>query len=378
MNELAKTESADAPAEAAAADSTASAPQTPAPAAPAKPARSWSGALALLIALGAAAGTGYLWWTLQQDQGAAASRVTELGTAVASSDQQLASLRQQLESQAKAGDQLTRDMGGLEERLASQRRQLDELPLRLSRLEQALDELPGIASQSRAAWLLAEAEYYLRIANAQLQLARNPDVALRALELGDEKLRDVADPGLTPVRARLADEMTALRALPRPDTEGLVLAIGSLAQGLDDLPLSRQAPERYGQAGAADREASGWQRAWARIREALLGLVRIKKTDEQVTPLRTPAEESLLLRRMESTLELARLALLQGNGELYRGLLDDVKAELRRHFDTDAPAVRAAINELTDLARTELPDELPDISGSLDLLQRLGREATAP
>ncbi len=375
MNELAKTESADAPAETPAAEAATSAN---APPAAGKPGRSWPGVLALLIALGAASGTGYLWWTLQQDQGAAASRVTDLGSAVADSSQQLATLREQLAAQAQTGDQLTRDVGGLEERLASQRRQLDELPLRLSRLEQALDELPGIASQSRAAWLLAEAEYYLRIANAQLQLARNPEVALRALELADEKLRDVADPGLTPVRARLADEMTALRALPRPDTEGLVLAIGSLAQSLDELPLSTQAPERYGQAEGDMGDAGGWERAWARIRDALLSLIRIKKTDEQVTPLRTPAEESLLLRRMESTLELSRLALLQGNGDLYRGLLDDVKNALRRHFDTDAPAVRAAINRLTDLARTELPDTLPDISGSLDLLQRLGTEVTAP
>lgn len=368
MNELAKTESTEAPAEATKAEV----------AAPVKRARSWAGLLALLIALGAAAGTGYLWWTLQQDKGTSASRVSDLDTALADSNQQLVSVRDQLAAQAQTGDQLTRDVGGLEERLASQRRQLDELPLRLSRLEQALDELPGIASQSRAAWLLAEAEYYLRIGNAQLQLARNPDVALRALELADEKLRDVADPGLTPVRARLADEMTALRALPRPDTEGLVLTIGSLGRSLDDLPLSQQAPERYGQATGDTGEESGWARAWARIRDALLGLVRIKKTAEQVTPLRTPAEESLLLRRLESTLELARLALLQGDGELYRGLLDDVKSELRRHFDTDAPAVRAAINELTGLERTELPEALPDISGSLELLQRLGREVTAP
>lgn len=378
MNELAKTEPAATPAESTTAEAAASATEAPTTKASGKPARSWSGLLALLIALGAAAGTGYLWWTLQQDQGAAAARVTDLGATVSNSSQQLATLREQLASQAQAGDQLTRDMGGLEQRLTSQRRQLDELPLRLSRLEQALDELPGIASQSRAAWLLAEAEYYLRIGNAQLQLARNPDVALRALELADEKLRDVADPGLTPVRARLADEMTALRALPRPDTEGVVLAIGSLARSLDELPMSTQAPERYGQTDGDTGEASGWERAGARIRDALLSLVRIKKTDEQVTPLRTPAEESLLLRRMESTLELARLALLQGNGELYRGLLDDVKSELRRHFDTDAPAVRAAINELTGLARTELPDALPNISGSLELLQRLGREATAP
>lgn len=371
MNELAKTESAEEPAtpEAAAAATTA---------APAKAGGIWIGVLALLVALGAAGAAGYLWWTGQQEQGASTARLADIDTVVADSNRQLDNVREQLAAQSAASDELIRDVGALEERLASQRRQLDELPLRLSRLEQALDEVPGVAAQSRAAWLLAEAEYYLRIANAQLQLARQPDVALRAMALADEKLRDVADPGLTPVRARLADEMTALRALPQPDTEGLILRIGSLSRELDELPLNRKGQETYGQLASADDAMSGWARAWARIREALLSLVRVKKTDEQVTPLRTPAEESLLLRRLETTLEMARLALLQGEGALYRGLLDNVKNELRRHFDTDAPAVRAAINELTDLSRTELPDSLPDISGSLELLRRLGNEATAP
>jgi uroporphyrin-3 C-methyltransferase len=333
--------------------------------------------LALLIALAAAAGTAYLWWLDQQNQGAESARLFELRSSIEQSQQQIASLREQLADQATSDTELTRDIGALEERLASQRRQLDELPVRLSRVEEALDEVPGIAAQSRAAWLVAEAEYYLRVANAQLQLARNPGVALRAMELADEKLRDVADPGLTPVRSRLADEMTALRALPEPDLEGLILRIGSLSRSLDQLPLSQQAQERYGQIDATDAELTGWARAWARIREAILSLVRIKQTGEQVTPLRTPAEESLLLRRLETTLELARLALLQGNGELYRELLGDVKSEMRRHFDTDAPAVRATVNELTDLARTDLPDALPDISGSLELLQQLGDGVSA-
>lgn len=376
MNELAKTESAEEPPASAPAGADATASES-AGSAPPKARSSWTAALALLIALGAAAGAGYLWWLEQQDVDASAARLQRLNAALGERGQDIAGLRAQLTEQTQANDQLTRDMGALEERLASQRRQLDELPVRLSRLEQALDEVPGMAARTQAAWLVAEAEYYLRVANAQLQLARNPDVALRAMELADEKLRDVGDPGLTPVRARLADDLTALRGLPRPDTEGVVLRIGSVARSLDELPLSRQAPETYGQPAATDDEQSGWQRAWARIRDALLSVVRIKKTDEAVTPLRTPAEESLLLRRLETTLELARLALLQGNGELFRGLLDDVKAELRRHFDTDAPAVRATINELTDLSRTELPDKLPDISGSLELLQQLGGEVPA-
>ena len=84
------------------------------------------------------------------------------------------------------------------------------------------------------------------------------------------------------------------------------------------------------------------------------------------------------MRRLEAELELARGALLRGENELYRDLLNDVKASLRQHFDTDAPGVRAAINQLSELSNAELPGELPDISGSLDLLLRVAVETEAP
>ncbi|MGI9329151.1 MAG: uroporphyrinogen-III C-methyltransferase [Gammaproteobacteria bacterium] len=349
---------------------------TPEPEPPATAGRSWTGLLALLIALGAAAATGYL-WTLQQNQQAALAQVDRLASQLQSNQGSVAQLSTQQSDTAATNAQLQAELSELNERLLSQRKTLDELPPRLTRLERALEELPGISDQARAAWLIAEAEYYLRIANAQIQLARNAEVALRAQQLADEKLRDAADPRLTQVRAALADEMTALRAVPRPDTEGIVLAISSLARALDELPLAQQGPSRYGQQQLEDDGSSGLARAWARLREALLSLVRIKKTDEAASPLRTAAEESLLLRRLEAELELARGALLNGQGQLYRSLLDDVKASIRRHFDNDAPAVRAAINQLADLARAELPEALPDISGSLELLLRVAGEAPA-
>jgi len=350
---------------------------TPEPEPPAKAARSWTCLLARRSALGARARTGYL-GTLQQSQNMALAQVDRLASQLQSNQGSVAQLNTQHSEAAATNARLTADISELNERLLSQRKTLDTLPPRLTRLERALEELPGISDQARAAWLIAEAEYYLRIANAQVQLARNAEVALRAQQLADEKLRDAADPRLTQVRAALADEMTALRAVPRPDTEGIVLAISSLARSLDELPLAQQGPSRYGQQQAEEDNTTGLARAWARLSQALLSLVRIKQTDEAASPLRTQAEESLLLRRLEAELELARGALLNGEGALYRALLDDVKASIRRHFDNDAPSVRAAINQLADLARAELPETLPDISGSLALLGRVAEQAPAP
>lgn len=333
-----------------------------------------SGWLALLIALLTAAGGAYL-WTRQQAQQQANDASAMLGAELSERVAEVERLENKLDQLISADSALADDLNALEQQLASQRRQLDLMPARVERLERVLEALPGVADKARSAWLLAEAEYFLRIGNAQLGLARNADVALRALELADEKLRDVGDPGLISVRRVLADEITALRAVPRPDAEGIALRIGSLSRSLINLPLSRQTPELYGQSDGQDTALSGWQRAWQAIKNALLSVVRIKRTDEVVAPLRTEIEESILLRGMETTLDVARLALIRGDARLYRDALAGVDEQLQRHFDPQDRSVQGAREQLAELSNAQLPESLPDISASLNLLLRFGTDA---
>jgi len=329
--------------------------------------------LALLIALLAAGGAGYL-WKRQQAQQQTIAQTAQLSDELDQRAAEVERLETRLNELIKADSDLADDLKFLEEQLSSQSRQLDLVPARVERLERALEAIPGVADKAQSAWLLAEAEYYLRIGNAQLNLARNPDIALRALELADEKIRDVGDPGLVRVRRVLADEMAALRGVPRPDAEGIALTLSSLARSLAELPMTRQTPESYGQADRRDSAMSGWERAWQSVKDSLMSVVRVKRTDEVVVPLRTEIEESILLRSMETELDVARLALIRGDAVLYRDALAGVQERLGRHFDGDAGSVQAAQKQLEQLYGAELPENLPDISTSLDLLLRYGTD----
>jgi uncharacterized protein HemX len=63
---------------------------------------------------------------------------------------------------------------------------LDSLPGRMSNLENSVAAMQGASAGARDTWLLAEAEYYMQIANAQLQLGNNPRLAMLALEMADD------------------------------------------------------------------------------------------------------------------------------------------------------------------------------------------------
>ena len=116
------------------------------------------------------------------------------------------------------------------------------LPARIDTLQESVERFAAAGDKVRAAWLLAEAEHYMRIANAQLGLAGDVDVAQTSLGLADDTLRELNEPRLIPVRKLLAKEINDLKAVPRPHTEGIVLTLGSLADSLEGLPLKNAMP----------------------------------------------------------------------------------------------------------------------------------------
>ena len=142
--------------------------------------------------------------------------------------------------------------------------------------------------------------------------------------------------------------------------------------------MARQAPGRFGSPEAPDEQKSGLARAWDAILNALRSIVSVKRSDATVTPLRSPEEESMLIRILDMELQIARLALIRGEPGLYRQSLQDASSRLQRYFDLEANQVRVAIATIDELVNADLPDELPDISGSLSLLKSLAGEAVAP
>ena len=62
---------------------------------------------------------------------------------------------------------------------------------------------------------------------------------------------------------------------------------------------------------------------------------------------------------------------MRGDAGMYRRSVEAADERLREHFDLSSPDVQAASESLTQLAAARLPEELPDISGSLDALLRI-------
>lgn len=242
---------------------------------------------------------------------------------------------------------------------------------RMANLENSVASLQGISAGTRDNWLLAEAEYYLQIANAQLNLARNPTLAALALGMADERIVQTSNPALTEVRAAIADELAALELMDKPDIEGITLTLASLARVVESLPLETVGSMAADGADAEiDPELTGAARAWASVKGAMSGLIRVTPPDESRTPLLTPDAEALLRSNLALQLQAARLALLRGHRAQFEQSLDDATAWLALYFDTESAQVASARETIAEVRGMVFAGETPDISESLRLLRQ--------
>jgi uroporphyrin-III C-methyltransferase len=328
--------------------------------------------LALFLSLVSAAAIAYVLVHDWRERDAAArseQSLSELGTRVTSSSQSLASLESSLADLARTDESLAQRLDALRNDFGERVQLLDSLPPRLANLENGLSALQGSSADARRNWLLAEAGYYLQIANAQLQLAGNPPLAALALQTADERIAQLADPGLTEVRRAIADELAALEAMEKPDIEGVTLTLSSLARVVDGLPLKSIVAA---DADAAEPEAnlSGTARAWASVKNAFAGLVKISGPDRAQIPFMTPDAEYFLRTNLALQLDVARLALLRGEQAVFQQSLDDATDWLREYFDAGSTPVQSAVQTIDEIRSSVFAATAPDISESLRLLRQ--------
>ncbi len=331
------------------------------------------GLFALVLALGALIGTAYLifdnWRTGASEQ--------ERTTVVESLNQTLNATRDSLnDAEQRLDDLASRDVASVSELQSMERRlrdrlgNLESLPERVGNLEGSIASLQGISKGARNAWLLAEAEYYMQIANAQLQLAGNPHLASLALSFADERLLQLANPALTGVRRALSDELRAIEVMDKPDIEGITLTLASLASVVDSLPLRQEVDDTESDTGEVDPDISGMDRALASLKRALGDIVSVRRTDEAAAPLIAPDAVYFLRANLALQLQAARLAILRNEKEIFTQSLGDAGAWLTRYYDTESAPVQGALETIAEIQNGLFSVAPPDISESLRLLRQ--------
>ncbi|MGD2139169.1 MAG: uroporphyrinogen-III C-methyltransferase, partial [Burkholderiales bacterium] len=162
--------------------------------------------LALLVALAAAAYTGWQGYQLQRQSQQldteVASRLREIET-IGSNSRQLSNDAKNVASDVEAR------IGQLDARLAG-----------LENQRLAMESLYNDLSRSRDEWTLTQVEQILLVASQQLQLADNVKAALVALQAADARLAKSERPQFTQLRRVIEADIERLKSSPFVDVTG--------------------------------------------------------------------------------------------------------------------------------------------------------------
>jgi len=240
----------------------------------------------------------------------------------------------------------------------------------------ALETLYRELAPSRDELALTEVEQVLVLASQQLALAGNVQAALAALQLADGKLARMDRPQLAPLRRSLAREMDELKAVPFVDVSGISAKLDQAIAVIDNLPLAKDERLPPPPSEAPPANETSWLRFLRDVWADAKSLVRIEVSDRPAAPLVSPPEAYFLRENLRLRLLAARLALLARDDKSFRTDINASNAWIKRYFDTRTKAVQVISSNLTQLAATQMPSSMPDLSRSLDALRtlRIARE----
>lgn len=233
-------------------------------------------------------------------------------------------------------------------------------------------KLAELGARSRNDWLLAEAEYLMRLANQRLTLEQDIDSAEAMLTNADKIIAEINDPGLTEVRQALATEVVSLQQISHLDYQGLYLKLDALIRSID--AFEQNAIVRQDTVKKAIENTDNptekpnqfmviWSNIWSDLKKAVL----IRRLDTPVEPLLAPEQDYYLKQNLRLMLEQASLALIDKNTVIYQSSLSKARAWLDQYFIQDDKKVTEIKNTLADMASFQIDQTLPDISTSLRL-----------
>ncbi len=265
-------------------------------------------------------------------------------------EQQHSRLTARLEQQAQTDDNIKSELQALEERQQT--------------LNDALAKLLKANRHLRHEWLQAEAEYLVRLASQRLVLARDTATAISALQAADARLREAGDPALIPLRKALAEDINTLQAIRQIDITGLSLKLSALVADIDNLRLLTPQPETPPQTDAQKKrhKVENWKQLPAAMWEDIKSLIIIRDRQGPITPLLAPKQLFFLRQNLKLQLEQARLALLNGENEVYHERLDTARKWIENWFDPVDNRTLHVLKSLEDLAAVNIHPQLPALS----------------
>ncbi|MFT7220336.1 MAG: uroporphyrin-3 C-methyltransferase, partial [Candidatus Azotimanducaceae bacterium] len=171
------------------------------------------------------------------------------------------------------------------------------------------------------------------------------------------------------LRQALAKDIAALRGVATPDTQGIYLELSALAGQVKHLHqnLPKFEPEAVAPPVSSEQQTLTAQMlaVFNNAGSRLASLVDFRRDGIEIQPILPPREVYYLRQNLVLKIQLAQLALLDGNEVAYGQALTEAAAWVTNSFGDQDATASSMQRALLRLSLEKIAVVLPDISGSL-------------
>lgn len=319
----------------------------------------------LLILIVAIAAGGYFGQQLWEKQAVDAQGIKALTDQLAKQNQALTKLQN---SEQSLNDKLLKDQAQISAQLQRQQVNIDSF----------VSQLDAIRGSTRKDWLLAQAEYLLRIANQRLVIEKDPATSEALLEAATEVLAEINDAALMPVRIKIAEELLLLRSQARGQIDNLLMRLNAVSNQLASidfdkrviLPASKATTDLQATLETEPlTERNWWQGLIAKLESAFSRAISIQRSEEPRSLPPSPEYSAYLKQNLALRIEQAKLLLMRHRIDEFATQLSGSIEWARNSFPVNNTRIETLLKELSAINEARPQQADMEISGSLELLR---------
>jgi uroporphyrin-III C-methyltransferase len=324
----------------------------------------WATVVLIFILLAVAIGGGvwfYLQWTSQQQQ-----QVEALNSEKAAIALQVTTMQRNSETMANQNNELL-------SRIDSLNVQLHEA---LSQINTNGKKLAEVSGRRPADWLLAEADYLVRMAGRKLWLEHDVKTAILMLQAADSRLENLADPSLLPVRQLVANDIQNLQQVNPISLASVAMSLSAMTQQINNLPLALpKLPEIVENAQQMSDSIGDWRSNLNKLWSFFVNdLVRYQPREQAIRPLLSQQQQWLVREQLRYSLLQAQSSVLMEDAGLYQQNIAQAMSMLIEHFELENVAVEQFVSSLQNLKQINIervyPAALESSEPLKDILQQ--------
>lgn len=303
-------------------------------------------------------------------------------TIVLTQQQQLASLSKTVASQSSQQAEKLRQslqvVSALEAQLEKVNLQLQQVNNENKIVKTDIQSLQRSFSSSTIRhpndWILAEVEYLIALSGRKIWLENDIKSAIALLVAADQRIVELNDASLSPLRGALLDDINMLEALPNLDTDGVILSLTSLERTVNNLrsasllmPDAAESQDTEVSTDIADWNAN-LTKSWNIFIDSF---ITVNHRESKVEALLSPEQSWYLREHLRNNLSKAEFAIYRQQQDVYDIAIGNMLTLLSTYYDLKDNTTGHFYKSIQRLSKRKVAITYPDQLKSAPLLERV-------